>query len=66
MNFCENCRDEVEYYTKEEMSSRNIHDKEVSYKVKLAFCKTCDGEIYIPEINDENLKSLEDAYEKSK
>ncbi|SDG42648.1 type II toxin-antitoxin system antitoxin SocA domain-containing protein [Desulfosporosinus hippei] len=62
MKFCENCRDIVDFSIREEVITKVIKGKEISYKAKVAFCKECGQEIFVGEIRDQNLKMLDIAY----
>lgn len=60
--FCEECRDEVEYAIAEVPMVGKIKDVEYHYTGKEARCTVCSSRIYVPEINDSNLKALYDVY----
>ncbi|MGN1405245.1 MAG: type II TA system antitoxin MqsA family protein [Erysipelotrichaceae bacterium] len=62
--FCENCRKEVEYITEEKKMTATIRSEEYHYKGKEAKCSECGCEVYVEEINDDNLKKLYDEYRK--
>jgi uncharacterized phage-associated protein len=60
--FCEECRDEVEYTVTEVPMVGTIKGIEYRYTGKEARCIGCNTRIYVPEINDSNLKALYDVY----
>ncbi len=60
--FCEECRDEVEYIVKKAPMTGTIKGVKYNYIGKEARCIACNTLIYVPEINDYNLKALYDAY----
>ena len=60
--FCIACGSKKHYTinnSRKELTIRGIH---FSYVEKMAFCKECGEEIYVPEISDENAHAREDAY----
>lgn len=60
--FCEECRDEVEYTIIERNMTGMVKGTEYPYTGKEAHCVNCGALIYVPEINDYNLKALYDVY----
>lgn len=62
--FCEECRDDVEYTITEVPMIGKIKGNKYSYTGKEARCDRCHAKVYIPEINDSNLKALYDVYRK--
>lgn len=62
MEFCENCRDMVEFTIREEAITKVIKGKEITYKAKVAFCNECGEEIFVGEIRDQNLKMVDISY----
>lgn len=63
--FCEECRDYISYDIKEINRSKEIKDKKIDFKEKIAYCVKCNSEVFISELRDENLAVLEDAYRKA-
>lgn len=62
--FCYECRDDVDFtVTNEEMTS-NIKGESYTYFGKIAHCNNCGSEIYVQDINDNNLNKLYDEYRK--
>lgn len=60
--FCEECREYVEYIVEQVQTSAAVKGEEYVYLGKTARCVDCGNEIYVPEINDFNLKALYDKY----
>ncbi len=60
--FCEECRDYVEYSIKEDDKIKDFKGKIIEYKAKIAYCSECKSELFVSEIRDENLISLDLAY----
>ncbi len=60
--YCENCDKMTNYNAKEKEENIEIHEKEYQYKRLIAYCKNCDQEVTVNEIEDENLKRIDDAY----
>ncbi len=63
--FCPECRQEVKFSVKEKPDSAEIRCKIYEFISKTAYCSACKAEVYVPEIEDENLKVLYDAIGKS-
>jgi putative zinc finger/helix-turn-helix YgiT family protein len=64
--FCTECRNDVNYTIIEEKIEGTIKGEEYSYIGEVAYCSDCGSEIYVPEINDFNLKALYDVYRERK
>lgn len=62
--FCEECRDDVEYTVTEVPMVGKIKGIEYHYTGKEARCIHCNTRVYVPEINDFNLKALYEVYRK--
>jgi len=62
--FCEMCREYVDGIIKEKKLSGKIRGEEYHYKGKIATCSSCGSEVYIADINDENLRELYKTYRK--
>lgn len=60
--FCEECRKDVAYNVIEVQMEAKLKEEEYLYKGKKAVCNECGAEVYIPEVDDINLKLLYDAY----
>lgn len=62
--FCETCRNDVDYTVSSVKLSGKIKDKEYRYLGKEACCTDCGAPVFVPEINDYNLKALYDVFRK--
>ncbi|MHB8124997.1 MAG: type II toxin-antitoxin system antitoxin SocA domain-containing protein [Desulfitobacteriaceae bacterium] len=62
MTFCEECRKDVTYSVEIVSMKGTLKGEEYSYTGKKATCTQCGTEVYVAEIEDENLKMLYDAY----
>lgn len=62
--FCEECRDDVEYTITEVPMIGKIKGIEYHYIGKEVRCVKCNTSVYVPEINDSNLKALYEVYRK--
>lgn len=60
--FCEECRDYVDFTIKEVKKNKEIRGKSIDYTAKTAFCSECNSEIFVSELRDENLESLDRNY----
>ncbi|ERJ11082.1 type II TA system antitoxin MqsA family protein [Haloplasma contractile] len=63
--YCEYCEKDVEFRTNNEQISSNLKGEEYTYNGKKAFCKECENEIYVHDVNDYNLEKLYDEFRKS-
>lgn len=64
--FCHECRDMVKYtiVTREGLSE--VKGEEVKYTQKIPICNECGKEIFISEIMDENLRTIDKIYRRDK
>jgi putative zinc finger/helix-turn-helix YgiT family protein len=60
--FCEECRGDVVYSIETVLMKAKLRGEEYEYSGKKAVCVECGGEVYVADIEDENLKALYDAY----
>lgn len=60
--FCPECRRDVNFSVTEKADSAELKGEVYNFISKTAYCDECDAEVYVPAIEDENLKSLYDAY----
>lgn len=60
--FCENCRNDVSYCAATVPMNGTLKGKEYHFTGKEAHCTDCGALVYVPEINDYNLKALYDEY----
>lgn len=62
--FCEECRNNVHYTINTVTMTGTIKGKKYHYIGKEAHCTDCGSPVFVPELNDSNLKSLYDEYRK--
>jgi len=60
--FCEECRKDVEYLTEVTKIKGKLKGVEYEYVGRKAICAECGNEVYVAEIEDENLEALYDVY----
>ena len=60
--FCETCRNDVNYNITEKEMTDTLKGTTCSYTGKEARCMECGSLVFVPGINDGNLKNLYDAY----
>ena len=60
--FCEECRNYVEYTTVSVPMTGRIKGKEYHYTGTEARCADCGGLVFVPEISDDNLRSLYNVF----
>lgn len=60
--FCPDCRLDVRFSVREKPDSAELKGEVYEFISKTAYCDECGTEVYVPEIEDENLKSLYGAY----
>ena len=60
--FCEVCRADVFYTVKEEIFRNKLKGETYEYVGRKCVCSTCGAEVYVADIEDENLKLLYDEY----
>ncbi|MDD2484723.1 MAG: DUF4065 domain-containing protein [Eubacteriales bacterium] len=60
--FCPECRQDVRFSIKEKSDSAELKGEVFEFVSKTAFCEDCGAEVYVPEIEDENLKALYNVY----
>lgn len=60
--FCEECRREVKYSIETILMKGKLKGEEYGYTGKRTICIECGSEVYVADIEDENLKALYDAY----
>ena len=60
--FCINCGVERQYTVKSNRRELTIRGIKFSFVEHIAYCTECNEEVYVPEINDENVQAKEDAY----
>lgn len=62
ITFCAECRKDVAFTVAEVLMKNELKGVEYEYNGKKAICDDCGSEVYIPEVEDFNLKSLYDVY----
>ena len=60
--FCEECRNDVEYTTVSVPMTGRIKGKEYHYTGTEARCADCGSLVFVPEISDDNLRSLYNVF----
>ena len=60
--FCEECRNDVEYTTTSVPMTGRIKGKEYHYTGTEARCADCGSLGFVPEISDDNLRSLYNVF----
>lgn len=60
--FCPECRQDVRFSVREKPDSAELKGEVYEFISKNAYCDECGTEVYVPEIEDENLKSLYAVY----
>jgi hypothetical protein len=60
--FCEECRKDVKYNVETVLIKGKLKDKEYMFIGKKAICSDCGSEVYVADIEDENLETLYDMY----
>ena len=62
MTFCEECRKDVAYFAEDLSMKDTLKGEEYEFVGKKVTCDECGNEVYVAEIEDENLKALYDVY----
>ena len=62
ITFCENCRKDVSFSTKENFATRSLKGDCIEFVEILALCEKCNEPVFVSEFMDLNLKALYDAY----
>lgn len=62
MTFCEECRKDTTYSIEVVSMKGTLKGEEYGYTGKKAICAECGTEVYVAEIEDENLKMLYDTF----
>ena len=53
--YCENCCKETEFEIRNEIVSVNLKGDKFSYMALVPYCKECQSEVSVPEVNDLNV-----------
>lgn len=62
--YCANCDKINKYWVLHHISCFSIHDIGLTYIEQTPYCKECNKEVYVPEINDINCEAREKEYYK--
>lgn len=54
--FCEHCRQDVFYYTKQSDLHLSFSNRYDVFLSQLCYCSICNQEVYVAQIEDQNLK----------
>ncbi|MCK5154836.1 MAG: DUF4065 domain-containing protein [Spirochaetales bacterium] len=60
--FCEECRDYVDFTIEEVKRDKEIRGISIEYTAKIAFCDECTNELFVSELRDENLETINRNY----
>jgi putative zinc finger/helix-turn-helix YgiT family protein len=60
--FCPECRQDVIYVVKEKRESAELKGDLYEFMAQIAYCEQCGQEVFVPELEDVNLKELYDTY----
>lgn len=63
--YCTDCHEKNNYKVVSQGVEMTVRGTEFSYIEKAAYCEVCGSVVYVPEINDQNVVSREEAYRKS-
>jgi len=66
LEYCESCRRNVEYGIVNMDKIKLIKGKNIIYPIQKAYCVHCNSEIFVKELRDDNLKSLNKEFDKIK
>ena len=59
---CLNCGEYTEFGVVDVQTTTEFEGRTFTYTRKIALCKKCGQEVYVPEINEENLDLIRFAY----
>lgn len=63
--YCINCDEKTTYTVKCQRVEMTVRGTTFSYVEQAAYCSVCGEQVYVPEINDLNVVSREEAYRKA-
>lgn len=63
--YCIHCDEKTAYTVKSQREEMTVRGIEFCYVELTAYCSVCGEELYVPEINDLNVMSREEAYRKA-
>lgn len=61
-DFCIECRKETEYFLQKRNIVKNIKGKEYTFRITVAVCAECGGEMSIPGLIDKNVQEIDRQY----
>ena len=61
-DFCTQCRRETEYLLQKRDIVKNIRDKDYIFRITVAVCADCGGEMSIPGLIDKNVQEIDEQY----
>ena len=61
-DFCIECRRETEYFLQKKDVVKNIRDREYTFRITVAVCADCGGEMSIPGLMDKNVQEIDEQY----
>lgn len=64
VDFCIECRREVEYWIRKETCKHVIREKEYEFEITVARCKECGEKISLPGLMDLNAAEIDEQYRK--
>ncbi len=64
--YCVNCDSHTRYQVKSQEIDITVRGTKFGYIEQLAYCCECGEEVYVPEINDRNATSRENAFRASR
>jgi hypothetical protein len=64
MVLCENCRKKVSFSVRDENIAVDIKGWEIIFSGKVTYCNICGEEVYVPEVEKNNLETLKKEIER--
>ena len=62
MTFCETCRKDIVFCVDNVVMKNSLKGEQYTFSGKKAICTECNNEVYVTDLEDENLKALYDSY----
>lgn len=66
MSFCEKCMKKVHWHYIEKIETTEVKDEKIEMLQKVGICNECGHEIYVRELENENLEKLYNEYRRRK
>lgn len=60
--FCEECRDYMTYHVETIDRTKEIKSRSVNFSEQVAYCDTCNSELFVTDLRDHNLAAMDAAY----